>query len=131
MENEFKKFVASSRELEIWDDGQMVFESNKKMVGGLIDFINQGGSRFNNLTIFDTRAGNAVALLSAYLGAKQVYAVLGSEIAKETFDKFNIKHHFLKTIPNILNKDETDICPLEKKSFSKTPEEFLNEIKIT
>lgn len=131
MENEFKKFVDSSWLLEIWNDGEIIFQSKKEMVGGLLDFIGQYGKSFASLTIFDTRAGNAVALLSAYLSAKEVYAVLGSQTAQETLDKFNIKHHFLKTIPNILNKAGDDICPLEKKSFSKTPEEFLNAIKIS
>lgn len=125
MENEFKKFVNSGQELEIWNDGQMVFKSDKKMVGGLLEFIGNGGSRFNNLIIFDKRAGNAVALLCAHLRAKEIYAVIGSKAAIKTLQDFKIKFHFSKTIANILNKTGDDICPLEKLSFAKTPEQFL------
>lgn len=127
----FNDFVKSSRELEIWNDGKMIFESDKKMVGGLLEFIGNGGSRFNNLIIFDKRAGNAVALLCAYLRAKEIYAVIGSEVAKKTLEDFKIKFHFSKTIPNILNKKGNDICPLEKLSFDKSPKEFYDCLSDT
>jgi len=126
MEKKFNDFSASSRELEAWNDEEMVFSSDKKMVDGLLDFVSNGGSHFGNLIIFDKRAGNAVALLCAYLQVKEIYAVLGSEIAAKTLGEFKIKFHFSKIIPNILNKTGVDICPLEKLSFSKTPEEFYH-----
>jgi len=130
MQQNFEEFAKSERELEIWNNGELVFQSDKKMVGGLLDFIQDGASRFTDLTIFDKRAGNAVALLCAYSGVKEIYAVLGSQAAAKTFDEFKIKFHFLETIPHILNQAENDICPLEKKSFSKNPEEFYQAIKI-
>ena len=130
MQQNFEEFAKSERELEIWNGGDLVFQSDKKMVGGLLEFIKDGGSRYDDLIIFDKRAGNAVALLCAHLKVKEIYAVLGSQAAAKTFDEFKIKFHFLETIPHILNQAENDICPLEKKSFSKNPEEFYQAIKI-
>lgn len=129
MEKEFKNFETSEFTLEIRSGKKRIFRSKKEGVRGLIDFIKKYGRRFKNLIIFDRVIGNAAALLFAYLKAKEVYGIIVSDLAKETLNKFKIKYYFKKTIPNILNKKETDICPLEKLSFQKTPEEFLVALK--
>lgn len=127
---QFEKFVAGGFGLEIWSGKRVVFQSKKEGIKGLAEFIRKHGQRFQNLTVFDKKVGNAVALLCAYLKVKEVYGVVGSELAGKTFKKFKIRFLFLKTIPNILNKTETDICPIEKLSFLKTPEEFRDLVKI-
>jgi len=124
MVKEFKKFINGKNLLQIWSGRKIVFESNKRGIDGPSEFIRKYNKRFADLIIFDTKVGNAAALLFAYLGAKEVYSLVGSEAAKKTLESFKIKFHFEKTIPNILNRDETDICPLEKLSFGKAPREF-------
>lgn len=124
MLKEFKKFSQGKNFLQIWSGQKIVFESQKNGVAGLLDFIAQNIKKFPDLIIFDTKVGRAAALLCAYLGAKEVYSLVGSELAAETLNDFQIKFYFYKTVPNILNKDETDLCPLEKKSLGKTPQEF-------
>lgn len=148
MKKEFEKFTKSEFGLEIWSKEKLIFRSKKESISGLLEFITEFSHSENegkeenevlfakknkksakDLTVFDKKVGNAVALLCVYFGAKEIFAVVGSKSAQKTFKKFKIKFHFLKTIPHILNKKGTDICPLEKLSFSKTPKEFYGLVK--
>jgi len=126
MDELFEKFTKGDFLLEIWNADKNIFQSKERGVKGLLEFIKTKENNFNNLIVFDTKIGNAAALLCVYIKAKKVYSVIGSSVAEETLKKYGIEFYFQKIIPNILNKEETDICPLEKLSFSKTPEEFLN-----
>ena len=140
MIKEFEKFIKSQFGLEILTGGKAIFRSKKNGIQGLLEFIKKKKKSTKNLTplrnkfltgltVFDKKVGNAVALLCVYLKAREVYGVIGSKTAEKTLKENKIKIHFLKTIPNIINKDETDICPMERMSLSKTPEEFLDLLK--
>ena len=108
---------------------KVIFRSKKENIFGLLEFIKKYGRRCQNLIVFDKKIGNAIALLCAYLKVKEVYGFIGSKPAKKTLKKFKIKFYFSKTIPYILNQKGTDICPMEKLSFSKTPEMFLAALR--
>ena len=129
MDKKFEKFVKSHFGLEIWSKEKLIFCSKKESISGLLDFIKKHGRKARNLTVFDKKVGNAVALLCVYIGVREVFGVVGSKSAAKTFKNFKIKYHFLKTIPRILNKKETGICPLEKLSLFKASEEFYNLVK--
>jgi len=125
----FERFAKSDFGLEIYSKEKLIFRSKKEGIKGLLEFIKKNKKSVKDLIIFDKKVGNAVALISVYIGAKGVFGVVGSKSAEKTFKKFKIKSYFLKTIPRILNKKGTDICPLEKLSFSKTPKEFYGLVK--
>jgi len=129
MEKEFQEFVKNNFGLEIRRKKRIIFRSKDAGIKGFLKFIKKYGRRFENLTVFDKKVGNAVALLSVYIKAKEVFAVIGSRTAQKTLKKFKIKFHFKKTIPRILNIKGNDICPLEKLSHLKTPEEFYELVK--
>jgi len=126
MEKYFNEFLKSSWGLELWFNGGKIYKSKKSGVKGLLDFIKRHGNRYKNIIIFDKIVGQGVALLAAYLGAKEIYGKTGSKLAAKALRKYKIKFYFKKTVTNILNKKGNDICPLEKTSFSKKPEEFYN-----
>jgi len=134
MEKEFEKFLESAWELEVClpagrQGMKIIFRSKKSGVRGLLDFINKRGRRHRNLVIFDKIVGRGAALLAVYLRAKEVYGSLGSESAAETLRKYKIKFYFQKIIPSILDKNQTDICPIEKLSFNKTPKELYHYLR--
>ena len=131
MKQKFEEFLKSSWGLELWLGNGIIFRSKKSGVQGLLDFIKEqgrvrGGRVSANLVIFDKIVGQAVAYLAAYLKAKEVYGATGSKLAAAALDKFQIKFYFRNTVPNILNKDQTDLCPMEKLSVDKTPEKFYD-----
>jgi hypothetical protein len=127
MENQFDKFAGSKFNLFIYSGNKLIFKSKKKGIKGLVFFIKKNGKSFKNLTVYDTKIGNAVALLCAYLKVKEIYSLVGSKLAAKTLKKFKIKYHFKKTIVSILNRKGTDICPMEKMSLNKTPGEFCRQ----
>ncbi|MFA4998708.1 MAG: DUF1893 domain-containing protein [Candidatus Paceibacterota bacterium] len=126
MKKQFEEFSKGKFNLFIFSGDKLIFKSKKEGISGLIFFIKKYGRRFKNLVIFDTKVGNAVALLCAYLKVKKIYGLVGSRSAVKTLKKFKIKYFFKKTITRILNKKGTDICPMEKLSSDKTPEEFCS-----
>lgn len=128
MKKEFEKFLKSPFGLEIRSGEKIVFRSKKAGVRGLVEFIKRYGKRFKNLIIFDKIVGQGAALLAAYLSAEKVYGKTGSKLAEKTLKRFKIKIYFKKTVDNILDKKKKDLCPLEKKSFSRTPEEFYKHL---
>ena len=121
----FEKFLNSYWELEIWQKDKVIFRSKKSGVGGLLDFIDRRESRScDNLVIFDKIVGRGAALLAIYLKAKIVYGELGSKLAASALRKYKIDFYFRQICVNILNRDKSDLCPIEKLSLGKTPEEF-------
>jgi len=122
MKKEFERFFFSNLTLQIWLGEKLIFKSKKEGVRGLVEFIKKYRRRYKNLIAFDKVVGNAAALLFVYLKVKEVYGIIGSNLAKKTLRKYKIKFYFKKTISNILNKEKTDICPMEKISKTKTPE---------
>ncbi len=126
MKQKFDKFLKSPWGLELWLGNKRIFRSKKSGVRGLLDFINKHGQRYKDIVIFDKIVGRGAALLAVYLKAQMIYGALGSKLAAKAFKKYKIKFYFQKTVPNILNKDKTGLCPFEKLSLGKTSQEFYN-----
>ncbi|OGZ23963.1 MAG: hypothetical protein A2896_01320 [Candidatus Nealsonbacteria bacterium RIFCSPLOWO2_01_FULL_43_32] len=136
MKQKFEKFLKSSWGLEIWlacppksrlagrRRGNLIFRSKKAGVAGLLAFIQKHDKKYSNLVIFDKIVGRGAALLAAYLKAKEIYGKTGSKLAAKSLRKYKIKFYSQKTVPNILNRDQTGLCPFEKLSLGKTPEKF-------
>lgn len=70
---------------------------------------------FSGAYVADKRIGKASALLLAYGNVKEVYTPVISKPAIEVFKKQNITFFAVKIVDNILNRDLTDLCPMEKK----------------
>ena len=79
-------------------------------------------------TVIDKIVGRAAALLMTLGKVKEVYTPLASETAKEVLDAAGIALHAEKLIPYIVNRDNTGMCPMEKLSVNKEPEEFYQLI---
>ena len=129
MKQKFEEFIKSGWGLELWLGNEIIFRSKKSGVQGLLDFIKERGVDFQGLIIFDRIVGQAVAYLAAYLKVKEVFGVTGSKLAAGALEKFQINFYFQNTVPNILNRDKNDLCPMEKLSVDKSPEEFYNALK--
>ena len=124
MQKQFKRFLKSAWELEVWAGERIIFRSKKAGVAGLLAFIQKHDKKYSNLVIFDKIVGRGAALLAAYLKAKEIYGKTGSKLAAKSLRKYKIKFYSQKTVPNILNRDQTGLCPFEKLSLGKTPEKF-------
>lgn len=122
----FNEFVISGDTLWVYEGDRRLFKSNKGVLLPLLEYIDKFVPRQKQVTILDRIMGNAAALLSVKAGAGKVYSPLGSELAINTLDRYNIEYHLTEIVPFIQSRDGEDMCPMEKLSITKdmSPNEF-------
>ncbi len=125
----FTEFIASSDALRVYEKGGLIFVSKKDGLMPLLDYIDESSSSQKPVIVFDRVVGNAAALLLKKLHCDETYSPLGSELAVKTLSSFGIKYHFGEIVPCIQNPDRGDMCPMEKLSINKSPEEFYRALK--
>ncbi|OGO19217.1 MAG: hypothetical protein A2Z15_03795 [Chloroflexi bacterium RBG_16_50_11] len=125
----FKLFLDSDDTLRIYQDEILLFSSEKDRLLPLMQYIADCGPGRQPVTIFDKVMGNAAALLAVKANCQEVYSPLGSELAIKTLEKHGIEYHLTEIVPYIQRPDGKGMCPMEKLSLDKTPEEFYKEMK--
>ena len=82
-------------------------------------------------SVADKVIGKAAATLMILGGAKEVYADVISLSALAFLRKAEVIVTFGQTVPYISNRDNTDMCPLEKMCADKqSSEEILDVIEV-
>ena len=120
----FNEFLASSDRLRVYKGERLIFSSTRERLLPLMDYIDGYHRYHQKIIIFDRIMGNAAALLSIKVRCQEVYSPLGSQPALETLDKYGVKHHIGTIVPYIQQDGREEVCPMEKLSFNKGPEEF-------
>jgi hypothetical protein len=124
----FDEFIASADTLRIYEDSSLVFSSRKDRLLPLMEYIDHFASEHKGVVIFDKIIGNAAALLAVKAGCREIFSPLGSELALQTLEKYKIIYHFTRTVPTIQKADGESMCPMEKLSIGKEPEQFYREM---
>lgn len=93
--------------------GSVMFKSKEKGVQPLLDWMNSGNN-YMGYMIADKVVGRAAAFIDIAMGIREVYAETLSEGAKELLEKNHIEVFADNIVPQIMNSDKSDICPLEK-----------------
>jgi hypothetical protein len=125
----FQDFLTSSDTLRVYRNSDCIFKSDKDVLAPLVEFISKYSSDRDNLVILDKVSGNAAALLAVKAGAVKVLSPLGSKLAADTLTQYNIDYYIETIVPYILARNGKDMCPMEKLSLHKTPEEFYQLVK--
>jgi len=121
------QFINSGDTLWVYKGTKLIFQSRKERLMPLLDYIDAFVPRIKGVTIFDCVVGNAAALLLKKALCLKVHSPLASQAAVRSLEKFGISYHFLKIVPCI--REGSDICPMEKLSEGKTPDEFYQAVK--
>lgn len=112
--------------------GEEVFTATDKGIKPLITWLREDPKFFQGASIADKVIGKAAAMLMVYGGAKEVYAGVLSEASAEFLTKEQIPFTCKERVPYIINRDKTDMCPMEKRARGlQTPKEafdVFNEI---
>jgi hypothetical protein len=124
----FARFVNSTDTFRVYHEGKLIFKSKQEQLRPLLDYIDRFVPQVKDVVIFDRIVGNAAALLLKKVFCLEIYSPLGSEFAARTLDEQGIKYHFSRTVPYILNQAGDGICPMEKLSLGKNPEEFFQRL---
>jgi len=125
----FNKFLTSNDTLRVYEGDKLVFSSSKDRLLPLLEYLERFASDHEQVVIFDKIIGNAAALLSIKAKCREVFSPLGSQLAVKTLEKYEIKYHFSQIIPCIQRADGEDMCPMEKLSLGKSPEEFYQAMQ--
>ena len=125
----FDEILASNDTLRVYKDDRLLFASGEDRLLPLIEYIDKFAPYEKDVVVFDRVVGNAAALLLAKVLCREVYSPLGSELAATTLGSFGISFHFAETVPHIQNDNGSDMCPMEKLSLNKQPEEFYQALK--
>ncbi len=125
----FDEFLISSDTLRVYQDDMLLFVSSKDRLLPLLEYIEMFAPYHQQVVIFDKIMGNAAALLSIKAGCKEVYSPLGSQFAVKTLEKYGIKYYLSKIVPYIKQPDGQEMCPMEKLSLGKEPEEFYRVMR--
>lgn len=89
------------------------FTSTKHGIKPMLDLIEKNYN-LTNFVVADKIVGKGVAMLFLYAGIKAVYAEVISKVALHILEKEHIKVSYSKLVPNIINRQGTDLCPMEK-----------------
>ena len=127
----YNEFLKSEDTLRVYADDLLLFSSRKERLIPLLEYIDRFAVDNLGVTILDKIMGNAAALLSIKAGCQEVGSPLGSQIAIGTLERYGIKYRLNKIIPYIEQPDSADMCPMEKLSIDKDPEEFYAIMKTT
>ncbi|MDI6798696.1 MAG: DUF1893 domain-containing protein [Candidatus Aenigmarchaeota archaeon] len=109
-----KRLKENALSLCIVKKGKILFESDSEGIGDLVQAIDELGYTLNKASVADSIVGKAAALLCIYSKFGSVFAVTISEEALKVLKMNNVFTEFENLVPNILNKNKTDICPFEK-----------------
>ena len=125
---DFESFLKSGDSIWIISSGRTVFSSQKRGLSPLLNYI-EHSPLMDEVVVLDKVTGNAAALLMKKACCREVLSPLGSELAAETLKKFGIVRNFMKTVPHIINREGNGMCPFEKMSIGKSPDEFYELVK--
>ncbi len=128
-DNTFGEFLGSSDTLRVYRDDRLLFASGEGRLLPLVEYIDRFAPYERGVTVCDRVVGNAAALLLKKIDCRQVYSSLGSQLAAGTLSRYGIRYHFNETAPHIQNQSGDDMCPMEKLSLGKEPEEFYRVLR--
>ena len=120
----FSEFLGSNDTLRVYKKDKLIFSSGKERLLSLLEYIDKFALLEKDVTVFDRIVGNAAALLLKKVFCYEVYSPLGSELAIQTLNNSGINHHFTEIVSFIQDQNKQGMCPMEKLSLNKSPEEF-------
>lgn len=110
--------------------GDTFISSNLKGIMPLMNWISEDSEILKDSYVADKAIGKAAALLMVYSNVKEVYAGIISEHALDCFKKYNISISYNKKVPYILNRTQSDMCPMEKACLETSdPKEAYKILK--
>ena len=125
----FDEFLSNDDTLWVYEGDQLIFSSNKDRLLPLLEYIDRFMPHHQQVVILDKIMGNAAALLSIKADCQEVHSPLGSQLAIKTLDKYGIEYHLTEIVPYIQQPGGQDMCPMERLSLDKGPEEFYQVMR--
>ena len=121
---ELKKWLSQGYNLVVVRNNQVIYKSKEHGIKSLFKIIKQKRVSLVGTVILDKRVGRAAALLLVLGRVKEVVTLLLSQSSQEILINNQILFLTQETVKNILDEDGHSLCPFEKLSIGKEPQEF-------
>jgi hypothetical protein len=125
----FTEFLKSRDTFRVYRGNQLLFISCKDKLAPVVEYIDSFVPYKKGVVVYDRIVGNAAALLLETIRCRLVLSELGSKNAIKTLNSAGIKYHFSETVDCIMDDSGENMCPMERLSLGKSPEEFLKALK--
>lgn len=122
-----KLLIDEDLSLVLVKEGQVIYKSKARGIRPIYDLYLNYKDQAKGGALADKVIGRAAAIFAKDLQIKSLYAGLISQAAIEVLTGIGV--FYQKTVPRILNMDQTDLCPIEKLSQDINQVQDL-EIKI-
>lgn len=110
--------------------GDQTYVSDLPGLRPLMNWLHQSPEIFEGSYVIDKVVGKASAMLLTYGGARKIHGKLMSRPADEFLTTHRIEHTYDVLTDYILNQDQSDMCPMEKRVKDlKEPEEAFAALK--
>lgn len=110
--------------------GDQTYVSDLPGLRPLMNWLHQSPEIFEGSYVIDKVVGKASAMLLTYGGARKIHGKLMSRPADEFLTAHGIEHTYDVLTDYILNQDQSDMCPMEKRVKDlKEPEEAFAALK--
>ena len=103
-------------------NGDRIYTSVLRGVAPVIELIDTQPDLLNGASVADKVIGKAAAMLLSAYGVKEIYTPLASKKAIEFLKDKDIVFTFDEVTEYIINRDGTDMCPMEKTVFEISDE---------
>lgn len=114
MQNDLEKAISKLEGHTIFlVKGDSELSSTKRGIAPMLSFIDDGYN-LEGWSVADRTVGKAASMLFVKTKVKAVYAYVMTKTAFDILSHNNIDVHCEKLTDVILNRSETDLCPMEK-----------------
>lgn len=104
--------------LIIVKDQQVKYRSKEESVGSIVGLFDNNPKLLKDSVVADKIIGRAVAMVCDVGDVNFCYGQIVSEGAIDIFNKNNLSYQAEKKVKAIKNKDNTDLCPIEKLTLN-------------
>lgn len=95
-------------------DGVIIEAKKARGVSPLLSLMDEKPDSLKGAWVVDKVVGRAAAAICIATGVARVYALTASEEALLFLSTNGVRAEAFETVPRILNRDKSDLCPLEK-----------------
>ncbi|MBM0046060.1 DUF1893 domain-containing protein [Anaerococcus sp. mt242] len=110
--------LENNHSIVVVKEDKVVYKSDKNGLLPIIDIYDSDENILKGAAVADKVIGRAAALILIKANISELYTELISENAISILDDTNIKYQYNKKVKEIRNRDNTDMCPMEKLSLS-------------
>jgi len=130
-----EKLKNSSYSLVVVKNNKIQYKSKEESVGSIVDLMDNRADLLKKAVVADKIIGRAVAMICDYASVSFCYGLILSQGAVDHFNKVGLPYQAEKVVKTIRNRDDTDLCPMEKLTLEvenslegvKKIREFLNK----